>query len=94
MLEPRERGPVGSRSLHGSRCGGIVVPVEAHEPTEAAVWLDAMAQSLRAGAADGAAAGRNAWLMRGGTCGVASWRQGSLTSTLGSISDTREAATA
>ena len=53
MLEPRERGPVGSRSLHGSRCGGIVVPVEAHEPTEAAVWLDAMAQSLRAGAADG-----------------------------------------
>ena len=60
VLEPRERGPVGSRSLHGSRCGGIVVPVEAHEPTEAAVWLDAMAQSLRAGAADGASAGRNA----------------------------------
>ena len=30
------------------------MPVEAHEPTEAAVWLDAMAQSLRAGAADGA----------------------------------------
>jgi hypothetical protein len=65
---------MGWRSLHVTArdAAALLCPLKRMSPPRLPVWLDAMARSLRAGAY----AGRNAWLMRGGTCGVASWRTG------------------